>query len=157
MDEKKQLKMCSNCNGQVDIDFEVCPYCGEEFKVQKPIKENVNREESIKSLSIEETLASLYPPPYMPRSSSPMEEMEEEEAKEEEKKSTTVVGKKRSLWPIAFLSIGINLALLGIIMFFFSHKGRLLVDLDSRFWFAYLIFSLPLMYLGYVKLSNEEK
>jgi hypothetical protein len=67
---QKRTKMCTCCDGFVDLDVIVCPYCGSDLSVSvKPLKkEEVSLGSQYrKKMSVEETLSSLYPPPYNPK------------------------------------------------------------------------------------------
>jgi len=156
MEDKKRLKLCANCNGQVDVDFDVCPYCGEEFSVKMAqMEENPIENNNVKSLSGDETIASLYPPPYKPKSyDSPLEEIEEEENVQEEKK----IKIKRPLFlPILMFSFGLTLFLTALFLLLFSKNNEVILKWDARYWMIYLAISLPLLFFGYKKLSSLDE
>jgi predicted RNA-binding Zn-ribbon protein involved in translation (DUF1610 family) len=154
MEEKKQLKLCTNCNGQVDVDFDVCPYCGEEFSVKTAsMEENPIENSNVKSLSTDETIASLYPPPYKPKSyDSPLEEIDEEEGQQQEERKEKI--KKPLLMPILMFCFGVTLFLTAIFLLLFSKNNEVVLRWDARYWMLYLAFSLPLLFFGYKKLSS---
>ena len=69
MSQKKRMKLCSNCDGFVDIDVIICPYCGNDVTRSVELKDDEIEHivHHRKKMSVEETLSSLYPPPYKPK------------------------------------------------------------------------------------------
>lgn len=120
--------------------------------------------------SLEDSLASLYKPPYSkPRNEEPTLPPPEQKSPvfPEEKSSLMsayvadetpqaapvaeeeVESKKGGIWPLLFLAIGSQLLTLGILLFFFSDSGTLTLQWNASRWFVYCLFSLPLIYIGY--------
>ncbi len=165
MKQDDQLKLCPNCDGYVAVEVIICPYCGNSIPREE---ENENDEGSIEkdrnssSLSPEETLSSLYPPPYRPKAydasiveEEKLYEKEEKEIVEESASFTQEISEKRStLIPTILFSIGINIFLLSLLLFFFSEDGDLFLKWDARFWFLYLLVAAPLVFFGYKGLSK---
>ena len=88
MAQKKRMKLCPNCYGQVDLDVIVCPYCGSGFDADSEIlNENIKNmdkeDKSFKTLSAIEMNGSLYPPPYQPKSFSENFQKEKDPVTEE--------------------------------------------------------------------------
>jgi hypothetical protein len=129
--------------------------------------------------SLQDSLTSLYTPPYSQRASN-VEAEENEIAKKKsdsfrevkiEKSNFSSVKaaamqhnaaqaedeeaqNKSPLVPILLLSLGSNLFLLGIFQFFFSQGGFLRLEWDASYWFIYSLLSLPFLYLGIKKVSK---
>ncbi len=162
-------KMCSNCDGRIAHEATICPYCGSEQA--DPAAERATQAPLFTNQSLQDSLTSLYTPPYSQRGpaytveepvkkkAEPFRETKMEKpfqtahstaaamplaAEEEESSSTT----KSALLPILMLSLGSNLFVLGILQFFFSSNGFLRLEWDASYWFVYCILSLPLLYLG---------
>lgn len=155
MEKKKNLKLCSNCDGQIELDAIFCPYCGAETTVKRPVADNKNLATPSKSLSPEETLSSLYPPPYKPKGyDAPIDK---EAAVAEEEVAVAESGKSSLLWPIVFLSIGFNFLLIGLFLLLFAGREELVFRWHTHFWFIYLLISLPLVFLGYRKISEIDQ
>lgn len=147
-------KMCWSCDGQVSSDAKYCPYCAAN------LMESISEEEEFEPP--QKNLSSLYKPPYTPTQSTmgvpsfdegedfeePFELGEYAEAPEEDKKQDA------GLWPLLFLSAGMNLLTLGLLLFFFSSRGRLTLEWNSHFWFVYCILSTPFLTFGW-KLLKE--
>ena len=65
MQPKKRMKMCSNCDGMVDLDVIICPYCGHDLSASMSQTADGDKNQTP---PLEETLSALYPPPYKPKS-----------------------------------------------------------------------------------------
>lgn len=154
MEQKKRLKMCPHCDGQIDLDAVVCPYCGRELMMNKKPEETKNSTEFL-SRTPEETSASLYPPPYQPKIHDPIEQQEEAPLMQEN--VTKQEEKENLLWPTLLFSFGVNLLLIGLFLLFFSKQGELLLRWNGHFWFVYLLLGLPIAVLGYKGLSRKNK
>jgi hypothetical protein len=153
MEQKKRLKMCPHCDGQIDWDSVVCPYCGRSLTVEKKTEEMKNTTEFF-SKTPEETSASLYPPPYQPKIHDPIDPQEDAPLLQEN--ALKVEEKESLLWPTLLFSFGINLLLIGLFLLFFSKQGELLLRWNSHFWFVYLLLGLPIAVLGYKGLLSKK-
>lgn len=138
--------MCYNCEGEVDLDVIVCPFCAADLREEKPEQQrsSYNPQSSLKNLN---TQQSLYPPSHAPKVAPPdVEDAPQVLAVETEEKS--IIG------PTLLLALGVQLFLLGALMALFSHGGSLILKWDARFWFIYLFASVPLLIFGYRSLSR---
>ena len=154
MAEKERMKLCPHCEGQVSIHFDACPFCGGSIAIETGESEPAYKapyDIRIKNLSPEETLASLYPPPYQSKvfdrnleTDNPFEKEEPliEEAAEPEAEIS-------SLWPTLCLSLGMLLLLISFLLLVFSDKGELVIRWNADLWYAYFIPAMPLLFLGY--------
>lgn len=158
-------KMCANCNGKVSFEATECPYCAAE---QTPVAKT-----SPKNNSLQDSLASLYNPPYSPKSAEKMK------AKEKEKVEPSTAPRKqvfytepespvaqataalplendakKDFWALFALIVGGNLLTLGLMQFFFSENGLLVLEWNSAYWYLYCLIALPLFYLGFKKASS---
>ncbi len=159
-------KMCWNCDGHVSVEAQFCPFCGS------------NLIEDLKSLddgpASEKQLSNLYNPPYSPTRSSlgiPSYETQEESMYEEdvddemdrsyqfedEESFERDVKSEPGVWPLLFLSLGMNLMTLGLLLFFFSDRGVLTLEWNSHFWFIYCILSTPLLAFGWKLLRGAKE
>lgn len=144
MNQKKKMKLCTHCDGQVDLDVVVCPYCGNNLSDPK---DNQRFPGVKKSLNAEETLSSLYPPPYQPKSQEAAVKPIEEEVSEKESRPSLLI-------PTLVFSLGINILLFGLYLLFFATKGELFLHFNADLWFVYLLFGAPLSFVGYKMLSK---
>jgi hypothetical protein len=150
MNQKKKMKLCAHCDGQVEFDMMLCPYCGNNLsEVKDPASKSFSAGVK-KNLSTEETLSSLYPPPYQPKNVSPQVkaiEPEEECVEKTESKPSILI-------PTLIFSLGINILLFGLYLIFFSSKGEIFLHFNSDLWFVYLLMGAPLSYIGYKMLTK---
>lgn len=61
MNPKDRQKMCTNCDGRIPYGDDVCPYCAAE---QKSNVSPVNQVKDLHHQSLQDSLTSLYSPPY---------------------------------------------------------------------------------------------
>ena len=146
MKQNKRQKLCQNCEGSVDLDVIVCPYCAADLREEKP--EQTSYVSSSTSFGPKETAQSLYPPPYPVR--------ETETPREEALSSSPLEAKEASkiIAPTVLFTLGVQLLLLGLLMLLFSHKGILILKWDAKYWFLYAFASVPFLYFGYRALSK---
>jgi hypothetical protein len=162
---KERQKMCTTCEGRIPLDADLCPYCGAE--------QNTSGQVYLQHKSIQESLTSLYPPPYAAKNStntkSPMQSQNQEPMSEKKYNHASVQAtphihldqteeqqaaqEKSSFWPLLLLSVGANVLVLGLLQFFFSDNGQLTLQWDSNYWFIYCLAALPLFYVGFKKIS----
>lgn len=155
MQSKEKVRMCPFCEGNISISATECNYCGSSL-IKTPRKAAYPTDD----------LASLYDPPYAPNKKSkhvgitppPIQEREEEQFEEEKKvvkkrKSSVEDEEASNLGSILLLSLGGVLFTLAWLLFFFSDQGVVVLEWKSKFWFAYLLLSIPLLYKGYLKLK----
>lgn len=129
MKPKKRQKMCYHCEGEVDIDVIVCPFCAADLRVEKP--------EQVR-------------PPLTPRfTPSPSIQPEIEALPAEEAEG------EKSIWlPTLLFALGMQLSLFGLLLLFFSRDGVLHLHWDGALWFLYLFASIPFLIFGYRSLSK---
>lgn len=136
MKPKKRQKLCHNCEGEVDLDVIVCPYCAADLREEKPEQSRAPYPASPSN----PTFASLYPPPHAPKAPEP------------EPVAQVMETKNSPFLSIFLLSFGAQLLLLGLLTLLFSHHGAITLKWSARFWFVYLFASLPLLVFGYKRL-----
>jgi hypothetical protein len=151
MKAKKRQKMCYNCEGEIDLDVIVCPFCAADLRAEKPEQQRTpyNPAASVKNLN---TQQSLYPPHYAPKA---QEEEPSEAFAEEPALSIAETDEPKNIFgPTILITLGAQLLLFGLLMFLFSHKGSLILKWDARFWFFYVLASIPLLIFGYKSVSK---
>ena len=137
-------KICWNCDEEVYHHQEKCPYCGSSLNAMS------EREEKEDDLDLEDSLASLYRPPYSVRNQEPAPEIPRRYAYQkaqprelEEKKGN------KELWSLLLLSCGGQLLTLGLLIFFFSDNGFLTLRWKSSHWIFYCLLAIPFLWSGY--------
>lgn len=155
MAQNQRTKMCPNCEGNVAMEVSICPYCGSNVFEKDENVTNQKPAESAKSLSYEETLASLYPPPYKPKvidtdgSYEKDEDINQVQQKEEVKLDDT-----NNLLSTILFWVGVNILVFSLILLFFSKDGFLHLKWNASYWYLYSLISLPLLYFGFKGINN---
>lgn len=121
---KKRQKLCHNCDGDVDLDVIVCPFCAADLREERP----------------EQTIRS----PYLSSSITP-----EPPPKEEASASSLEEESSSPVMPLLLGSLGCQLFLFGFFLLFFSHDGELVFRWDATKWSLYVLLSLPALFFGY--------
>ncbi len=127
--------MCYNCEGEVDLEVIVCPFCAADLREEKPEQHQSYSTHTV--AKNREAQESLYPSQFK----APPEPEEVMQAPDEEPRG--IFG------PTALLALGIQLFVFGILLSFFSHKGYMLLKWDARLWFLYIFASVPFLIFGY--------
>jgi hypothetical protein len=170
MNLKDRQKMCMNCDGRIPLDADVCPYCAA-GQTSAPAPASTAKE--LHHQSLQDSLTSLYTPPYAAKSTGLMNAISKPEPPKEpmvEKRfnnPSAALGVptiplatsedqqedegRSSFWPILLLSIGANLLTIGLLQLFFSDNGYLRLEWSSAYWFVYCLAALPLFFFGFKK------
>ncbi len=158
-------KMCTSCDGRVPFEAIACPYCSSDLS-KVPEMEVPKQDPLSRNQAIQDSLTSLYAPPYKgkkteaPKAPPPKEPriiapahhggtaalpgtLPREEA--EDKVGKTI------LISILTLSAGSVFFILGLLQIFFSEQGVLRLEWNTKYWFIYMLASLPMLYWGYRK------
>lgn len=153
--EKERTKMCPICNGIVAMQASICPYCATDlYQTHETITQD-NPSEDVESLSYEETLSSLYPPPYKPKAIDTSDSLDDEQDTEsDQEESEEIVDEKSSLIPTILFWAGVNIFLFSLFLVIFSEGGYLHLQWSAAYWFLYTIAALPLLYFGFKGLQK---
>ncbi len=157
----EKQKMCPSCDGRIPIDSEVCPYCTQEFQTQ-PLK---SQSSLFQSQSLEDSLASLYKPPYQSKRPShdplPIEKSSSISSKNVEaslygnqRQEELLQEPKGSLLSIILLLSAGHLFVFGILLFVFAQNGVLHLEWNANNWFFYCLGAIPLLYFGWKQLQK---
>lgn len=154
-------RLCQFCEGSVAQDATFCPYCGNELDKIEAMPARPREEEHHKRL--EDSLTSLYRPPYAAPSSTAVPRYEETnpvqmnqifqpdehttgEAKEDAPAQMTEAD--WGIWPLLFLLFGGTSLTLGLLLFFFSEEGKVVLEWNAHYWFLYCLAAIPLLMFG---------
>lgn len=155
MNARPKKKLCWNCEGNVSLKAEVCPYCGV----------------SVVGIPSDISSGALTPPyrlvnpaqeapiPVSPFAEPVLEVEEEEErdpfieespeashaAKEDDSRNVVIV--------LALLAIGSIFFIFGFALLLFSDEGFLSLHWNSTYWFVYLLLALPMLGFGFRQLN----
>ncbi len=163
-------KMCLNCDGRVPFEAIACPYCSADLSKAKEVE--ANRPDPLsKNQAIQDTLTSLYTPPYKgKKNEAPLPKNTPKESRmvppahhggtavapgaSQRDEVDEKIGKS-ILLSVLTLSTGSIFFILGLLQILFSTEGTLRLEWNTKYWFIYTLAALPLLYFGYRK--AEEK
>lgn len=183
-----RTKVCWNCEADVSYEATYCPFCGTDLlttSAESPSQEP-KYDAKFSDQSLQESLASLYKPPYSVRNRQGLgvpDEREEvpykqaEPTKDDplfqsydqiETQETLIapaepvmdeeeITRRGSILPLLFLMIGAHLFVLGALLLFCSKGGLVTLEWSSRFWFVYCLISFPLLYFGVRHLKKSSE
>jgi hypothetical protein len=154
-------KMCSSCDGKIPMDATECVYCAAEQPAQ-PAKQ---QGPLFTNQTLQESLASLYTPPYSAKNPAFSQPEKKVETYKEVKKSPQMslpldppeeepVEKNNALLPLFLLLIGGNLLTVGLLQLILSNQGFLRLEWECSYWFLYCLAALPLFYFGFKKVNQ---
>jgi hypothetical protein len=145
---KKRQKLCHNCEGEIDLDVIVCPFCAADLREEKPEQGRLSPNIGQKLQDLH-TSQSLYPPsfPIRPPESVP-------EAPPSPQPAVVEETSKNIFGPTILFTLGVQLVLLGLLMLLFSHKGVVVLRWNAGWWFLYCVSGFPFLYFGYRALSK---
>ncbi len=173
MNTTERNEICKNCEADVSLSATYCPFCGSDL-IASSGKEEEPGDTVCANNSVQENLASLYKPPYASRNCHGLGVPDERD--ESDYLQTAIAEKNDPLFqeyeqeklhqvqpleegntedrqggfiPLLILSIGCQLLTLGLLLFFFSKNGKLILQWNARSWFIYCILSLPMIYSGW--------
>ena len=150
MKPKKRQKLCYNCEGDIDLDVIVCPYCAADLR-EEALPENLASENV--SHNMEQMSDSLYPVPHSLHDEEDL--LNHNESRETQEESASSESLLSVMAPILLISTGSILCLLALFLALFSQNGELVLKWDARFWFLYLLASLPFLIFGYRALHHS--
>lgn len=155
MSATPKKKLCWNCEGRVSLEEENCPYCavylgpapnekGGGYDPLAPPYRLVESEEE----------QEVPPSPYAAHEPTKTGEQSAQEPVELETASSDL---KRVVMPVAMLSAGAMFFVFGLILFVFSEEGTFTLTWNGEHWYYYLVFALPMLFLGWRSLQNFEE
>ncbi len=163
MGKKNDKKLCWNCDGNVPLQMDQCPYCGVDLTVSAGIHSNFSFQEDAGGGDpyYVERKEVVPPSPYSRFNAAPVTDeewnraLDEEEAKKIEnapvRESPAKI--KNEITALFLLLPGIVFFLFGLILFFFSEEGVLTLQWNQSFAYFYFLGALPLLVLGWRSLQ----
>ena len=175
-------KMCSNCHGRIPVEAETCLYCGQEQADQ--LVEASAQTTLFEQQSLQDSLTSLYSPPYASKRSAFLEQEEDpppppvriqpptreipelkssfiqkEESfsiDKEEESDEASPSSKGSIFSLLLMILGGNVFTLGLMQLFFSEGNTLRLEWHTESWYLYCLAAVPLLFVGY-RLASKLK
>jgi len=148
MKTKKRQKLCYNCDGEIDIDVIVCPFCAADLREEKP-----EQRYGSYITHVDSSYRNPHRRSQTEEEANPEEFVEEEDPTffEEEEEET----RKSAVLPTVLFTLGVQLCVLSLLMLLFSHNGVVLLKWNARYWFLYMLVSAPLVFFGYRSLQRR--
>jgi hypothetical protein len=147
MSGTSKKKLCWNCETRVTLQQENCSFCGvylspssdfeNDYNILTPPYRNQNDDD--KSDSFES--------PYNPQDDN------KEESSEFLNEMNDQVSVKLMMFTMIFLFLGSTFLLFSALMLIFSQNGVLTLSLSADYWYIYLGFAVPLLFLGWKGLT----
>ena len=175
MQQVDRTKICWDCEADVNDQATYCPFCGTDLLHKPKDVPSISppkKDPKFSDQTLEESLASLYKPPYSVRNRQGLGVPDErEESVYREKETLKSLGKtdqsilptdsqesreKGTVLPLLFLMIGSHLFILGILLFFCSKNEVVTLEWSRPFWFVYLLTGSPLLYFGIQLIKNQK-
>jgi hypothetical protein len=155
MKAKPKKKLCWNCEGNVSLQIENCPYCGVYVSPGNEDKENLFSPPYGPQVENKQDIPT---PPYAVNShtlegsttaqDSDLQETEDEKALDE------IVEIKHFIQPLVLLLAGSVFFIFGLTLLLFSHQGVFSLKWNGNYWFLYLLISLPMIGFGWIALQR---
>jgi hypothetical protein len=146
MNANVQKKMCWNCDGNVQLEEDVCPYC------QTSLDGFMGgmADGSLLYPSARGQSKVIPAAPFAPQHT------EEEESSDEALNHGNENNLLSFTCALALMMGGIILMIFAIALCVFSHNGKLTLQWNSDYWLLYCGMALPLLYLGVRTLQRLE-
>lgn len=175
MKTNERQKMCPTCEGRISLEAEICPFCAQEQVSEKG--NNSFQTPLFQNQSLQDSLTSLYTPPYSgkrpvfsqePKKETPIykesamyKNVTDEKFQDPLKAISAATANEietqegeSSLWPTVLMVAASNFLVLGLLQLFFSENGLLKLEWDGSYWFIYCLMAFPLFYLGIQKMKK---
>ena len=158
---KKRQKLCHNCEGEIDLDVIVCPFCAADLREEKPEQGRLSYTVAQKLAHDQQTSQSLYPPAFPVKQTEPEPEaaplshfQPQPQPQHQPVAPTEDEASKNIFGPTILFTLGVQLVLIGLLMLLFSHKGMVVLKWNASWWFLYCTAGFPFLYFGYRALSK---
>lgn len=161
MSTKTHKRLCWNCDGYVHVYEVKCPYCAvsllEQIKEGRSIEEKQSLSQSMEEKNTQIAFNEFQPPYQNYGANFNEPEIKKIEPIKKELNSKPAADIENPFAALILVLPGTVLFLLGLTMLLFSSEGKLIFQFKAKFWFVYLLGSLPLLYAGYRLLFPKDK
>lgn len=152
MSTKTRKKLCWNCEGNVSLENETCPYCGVSLDVSPMAGTDPNLNAFASPFKNTKSSSSMIPKaPYNPPKNETKEEPEKQvEEQEQEEPGFALSELHKTLLILVSLSLGTILLIFGAVLFLFSDsRGIFTLHWHGSYWYIYFVVAIPLLYFGW--------
>lgn len=143
MSANPKRKMCWNCEGNIELDQEVCPYCRTPSGISSD--ESASSQDPFSPFSQQKIISAN---PFASQHDQYNED-EDEEADDDALEDSSIP----TLYTMSLLMSGSLFLLFGFVLFLFSSNGQLVLRWNSAYWYLYVLLALPMLYLSVRSLS----
>lgn len=146
MTKKNEKRLCWNCEGNVSLHLEQCPYCGVDIT---QVPENPPFASPFQRYG-ENSAAPT--PPYTPNYQNydvSQEEWNNALQQHEEEKEDPPLTHRKEMVALLLLLPGVVFLLFGLLLILFSTDGVLSIEWNESFAYFYFLGAIPLLILGW--------
>jgi hypothetical protein len=151
MKTKKRQRLCCNCDGEVDLDVIVCPFCAADLREEKMEDRSAVPPSSVRPLSGD---SKPNEDPYFSRVDSDAQTASAMAQVISPEPASAEESPNRLICAILFLSIGAQLLVLGFVLALFAGDGFITLRWNTRLWFLYVFACIPCITFGFRWLSK---
>jgi hypothetical protein len=145
MSGTSKKKLCWNCETRVTLQQENCSFCGVYLSPSLDLENDYNILTAPYSNTNDDDKSNSFETPY-----STNDEVGETSEICEISSDGHI---KLMLFTIIFLFLGSILLLFSAVTFIFSQNGVLTLSWSADYWYLYLVFSVPCVFLGWKGLT----
>jgi hypothetical protein len=143
MKPKKRQKLCYNCEGEVDLDVIVCPFCAADLRAERGDVQRAPFAASVKPMNGEP-----YPPPSHLEAAVRLG-TEEAALPAESAPTSSPTDLKKTVLATSLFTVGVQLLLLGLLLLVLQTERTVILKWDASLWFLYIFASVPPLVFGY--------
>ncbi|MCP5469537.1 MAG: hypothetical protein H7A36_03420 [Chlamydiales bacterium] len=155
MVKKNEKRICWNCDGEVSLHLERCPYCGVDISNPAPAHERTPYQAQEMGSPFqsappqEDDPYSFHPRPSpLAQENVAVSDKEWDESLEDPEEEIAHTG-KRDVVALLLLLPGVVFLLFGLLLLFFSKEGTLTLHWSRNLAYFYFLGAVPLIYLGW--------
>ena len=151
-------KLCWNCEGRLNLEIEVCHYCG--VSVQPLMIQGMADLSPVYAFDPSKSSKELPEAPYEPAIEK-KEPIQKKEEKLPNQRPWLAMLKfsseyKSFILPLAALHVGTVFFFFSLALLFFSTDNFLTLQWSSSYWYIYLSLALLLLFIGVFSLQNPQ-
>ncbi|MBA2728381.1 MAG: hypothetical protein H0U49_09450 [Parachlamydiaceae bacterium] len=159
----ERKKMCWNCEGNVNLNAENCPYCQSALYPQgedseKPIKQEYPS--PYKPPRTDHSMSQSFAPSSPFTGKIAQEDSEENEHSEENDEISDirhVSDTKNVVVTMGMLMGGLVFFIFGLLLLLYSSNGYLVLRWSNAYWFFYAGIGALMIFLGFYNLKNIDE